>query len=230
MSATPNPPLSPDRRVVLASRSPRRHHLVETLGIGASIVVSDVDEEAVIAEEFLSGRDPDRFVRVLAERKAADVAGRDVSGSAIVIGADTIVVHDDAVLGKPTDREDARQMLRTVRNEWIRVASGVVVIDTASETVVRRTVTTPCLVDDFDETTLDRYLATDVWSDKAGALAVQHNDPRLIAAVDGCWANVAGLPICELALLLAAQGVAGDPATRCPGPAAASCTFVDAEF
>lgn len=206
-------------RLILASQSPRRQQLLAELKIAATVAVSTVDEEAVIASEKLSGHDPEALVGVLAERKAQDVAANTRGSRALVLGADTVVVHGADVLGKPTDEGDARRMLTAVRGQWIDVVSGVSIIETDTGICRHRTVTTPCRVAAFDDATLDRYLAGDVWTDKAGALAVQHHDPQLIETVDGCWTNVVGLPLCTVAELLDEGGLVVDPAPSCLGPA-----------
>jgi septum formation protein len=138
----------------------------------------------------------------LALAKARDVAAR--VGPAIVLGADTLVVVDGRLLGKPASREDGRAMLRALAGRPHDVVTAVAVVEAragkkATEAVVSRVVMRP-----YSEADIDAYLATGEADDKAGAYAVQGQGGRLVAAVDGCFTNVIGLPLRATVRLLRA--------------------------
>ncbi len=187
------------RRLVLASASPRRRELLTELSPGFRIRSSDVPEEF---DEDLS---PEQVAIVLAARKSEAVAHQEPD--AVVLGADTIVVFDGHILGKPNDRTEARQMLRLLRGQWHTVITAVAVTDSATGNADIRSVTTRVKMLHFDDEALDAYIATGEPMDKAGSYAVQGLGGEFIETVDGCYANVVGLPLCETARLLNDFGV-----------------------
>ena len=204
------------KALILASSSPRRHQLLRTLGIPFSVRTPDVDERP------LPGERPDAHVRRLALTKARDaVRGLDSgSGARWALGADTVVVLDGEILGKPRDARHARAMLGRLAGRTHEVLTGVALVPVgergpgarrapvfcarARTAVVRSRVT----MRPFDGPAIDRYVASGEPLDKAGSYAVQGRGRRLVVAVEGSLTNVVGLPMERLERLLADCGLA----------------------
>jgi len=178
-------------KIILASASPRRAEILRDAGISFSVLSSAVDETPY------SGENPSELEQRLANAKADLVAARTV-GPAIVVAADTIVVLDGNILGKPRSREDARHMLEQLSGRTHSVLTGVTLVRLPD--AVRR---------EFVETTLvhfarmsaeeiSRYLLTDEPRDKAGAYGIQGRAGRYIPRIEGCYFNVVGLPLSRL--------------------------------
>jgi septum formation protein len=141
----------------------------------------------------------------LAEAKARAVAA--AAGAGIVLGADTIVVIDGQVLGKPATVEDARAMLRRLAGREHEVITGVAVVDAATGRTAAAAVVTRVRMHAYDAAAIDAYVATGEPMDKAGAYAIQEGGERLVAGYDGSYTNVVGLPVAETRRLLAGFGV-----------------------
>lgn len=186
--------------LVLASGSPRRLELLSALGVDFSVLTSGVDEE------FALGLEPEELVVQLAERKARAVAATLTAG--LVIGADTTVVIDGEILNKPLDAADARRMLRQLCGRTHAVWTGIAVIDAAAGADNRSAVRSLVHMRDYGDDEIEAYVATGEPLDKAGAYAIQGGAGVFVRAIEGCYANVVGLPMCELAALLAQFGVA----------------------
>lgn len=185
-------------RLVLASASPRRRELLARLGVAFEVVPSGIEEvltPGVAAAEL---------VAQLARAKAEDIAGR--VGPAVVLGADTLVVLDGRPLGKPGSRDEAAAMLAALAGRVHQVVTGVAVLDPGG--VARtETVTSRVRMRAYDAAEIAAYVATGESDDKAGAYAAQGTGGRLVAAVEGSWTNVVGLPLVATARLLRAVGV-----------------------
>jgi septum formation protein len=176
-------------RLVLASASPRRAELLTAAGFTFDVLPVDVDERVRPDER------PADYVRRLASEKSASALER-VPGSAaavIVLGADTVVVVDDHVLGKPRDADDAADMMRRLSGRSHQVMTGVSVRTAANELigVDSSSVTFAPLT----PAEIDWYVATGEGRDKAGAYAIQGLAGRFIPRVEGSYSNVVGLPI-----------------------------------
>ena len=180
-----------DKRIVLASASPRRRELLGKMGVRFDILVSDVDESFDGA--------PQDGVREIACRKARAVFS--MAQDAVVIGADTLVVIDGCALGKPKDRADAKRMLQALSGREHDVYTGVCVIDSDGEQarVERTGVVFRPLTDEAIET----YLDTDEPYDKAGAYAIQGLASAFIEGFNGSYENVVGFPVDTVAEMLA---------------------------
>ncbi len=195
-------------RVILASASPRRQELLAYLGLPYQVVPAAVDEST-------SAADPAQAVMDVARRKARAVATARPDPAAIIVAADTVVVLDGQVLGKPADAADARRMLRELRDRWHEVVTGVVVRRGDQEwadAVVARV-----HMRAYTDAEIEAYIARGEPFDKAGAYAIQ--DPAFdpADAVAGCWMTVVGLPLCALHRLLARAGASpADPRLACP--------------
>jgi septum formation protein len=179
---------------VLASSSPRRKRILEGLDLEFRVEHPDVPEDA------LDGESPDDHVTRLALAKASEVAERHESGT--VLGADTIVLLDGRILGKPADAEDARRMLRTTRGRWHEVFTGVGLVrcsDGASVTGYERT---RVLMRDLTDDEVDEYVAGGEPLDKAGSYGIQECGAAVVDRVEGCFYNVVGLPVALMCRML----------------------------
>lgn len=178
--------MSNKAKMILASASPRRRELLEKAGYDFDVVASDAEE---IMEADL---EPAQIAMRNAEAKAADVqthAGND----AIVIGADTIVVLDGTLFGKPKDAQDARRMLEELSGRSHQVVTGVCVCtQDASKTFFE---TTHVFFKELDGADIDAYIATGEPMDKAGAYGIQGKAGAFVDHIDGSYANVVGLPM-----------------------------------
>ena len=199
-----------DRCLVLASGSPRRLELLGQVVDSFKVIVSGVPEPVDAA------RTPAENVLEIAHAKAEAVAP--AAGDCLVLAADTDVVLDGEILGKPIDAADAKQMLRRLRGRSHQVLTAVVVLDPVSgarwDEVVRSDVT----LRNLDDDEIDAYVVTGEPLDKAGGYAIQGEAARMVEAVEGCYTNVVGLPLCAVrnALVLAGMKLGTDFA--CPGP------------
>jgi septum formation protein len=198
---------APDQRseLVLASASPRRREILQQLAVRFRVIESGADEgEAGDAA-------PETYARVTAERKAAAVSARlDTEGSAeLVLAADTIVVLDGRVLGKPRDLADAERMLALLQGRQHEVITAVRLEGARSSFARTIAVSSRVRFRALDQTTIRRYAASGEGADKAGSYAVQGLGAGLVHSIDGSYSNVVGLPACETLELLLAAGVIG---------------------
>lgn len=177
--------------LILASKSPRRKELL-------SLITTDFEIKTANADETLPcGIEPYEAVEYLSEIKARPF----VNGGDVVIGADTVVAAGGEILGKPSDAADAFAMLKRLSGETHSVFTGVTVADLSrSETFfVQTKVTFYSLSDDE----INNYIATGEPFDKAGAYGIQGKGALLVKGIEGDYFNVVGLPVAELARVLA---------------------------
>ena len=184
--------------LVLASASPRRRELLTDMGMNFQIVPSGVPEEPK------PGEAAEEVVRRLSAAKAWAVASN--VGQGFVIGADSMVVLEGEVMGKPSDAAEARSMLRQLRGTRHQVASGLTVVDAASGRYLSDSMTSNITLRDLSDREIDASIATGTPLDKAGAYAVQDTDLRPAQSWDGCYSNIVGLPLCRLGEMLAELG------------------------
>lgn len=193
--------------LILASASPRRRALLSALGLPFEVRVADIDER-VLPEE----RAEEHALR-LAEAKARKIAmgwrdersGSPEAGAGpLIIGADTIVVLEDRILGKPVDAAQARDYLRRLSGRRHRVMTGLAVLDAATLACRRHLAVTGVWIRDLTGAEIEAYVASGDPMDKAGAYAIQHAGLRPVARLEGSEANVIGLPLGALARMLAA--------------------------
>ena len=170
--------------LVLASASPRRRELLESLDLDFTVRPASVDETANPGER------PRDLVRRLAREKA-EAAARDGEW---VLAADTIVVVDGAILGKPADRDEARNMLERLQGRWHLVLTGTALRPPAGDTL-HAVESTRVLFAELTPEQIDWYAATGEPDDKAGAYAVQGLGSLFILEIDGNYSNVVGLPL-----------------------------------
>jgi len=191
------------RRIILASSSPRRQELLQSLKLPLLIHPSNADETV---DEKLSRAE---VVEALALRKASAVKDQLGAGSdqGIVVGSDTIVVLDSQILGKPADRHDAFRMLRALQGRTHEVYTGVACIDllTGAQRVKHRT--TRVHMKPLDDAQIERYIATGEPMDKAGSYAIQGMGATIVDFIEGDYFNVVGLPLSLLSDMLAELGL-----------------------
>jgi septum formation protein len=184
-------------RVVLASGSPRRRELLNMIGVGHEIMPADIDER------YFPGEDPPAHAERLAREKAAAVALR--AGNSLIIAADTIVVVDGDVLGKPRDRADAAEMLRRLagRSHTVHTAVAVRYGGSEASAVESPSVTFRPLDAEF----IEAYIATGEPMDKAGSYGIQGFGATLVSRVEGDFFAVMGLPLHRTMQLVESVGL-----------------------
>ena len=193
----PTPP-----RIILASASPRRAALLAQIGLHFRVQASELGDDG---ETALPGENPESHAARLALAKARDVAARLDEG--LVIGADTVVVLGERMLGKPADPAEARAFLAALSGKTHRVISGVAVMDAATGRSEVATAVTSVRMRPFDAAEAEAYVATGEPLDKAGAYGIQERGAVLVEAIQGDYFNVVGLPLVLLAELLRRFGV-----------------------
>lgn len=184
------------RKVILASQSPRRRELLTQIGLEYEVCPSAVEE---VAEDT----EPQEVVKSLSRQKAMDVAKKKMREgtqmSLLVIGADTIVVCDDKILGKPEDDADAQSMLSMLQGRTHQVYTGVTLVymdgseDMWKVTCFARE--TKVTMYPMSQQEIADYVAMGEPKDKAGAYAIQGYGARFIRAIEGDYNNVVGLPV-----------------------------------
>ena len=186
-------------RLVLASRSPRRYELLKQMGLDFDVVPSCIEEGGL-----LPGEAPREHVLRLSEAKARDVGMH--YPDAWVIGADTIVFVDGTVLGKPKNREEAKEMLRQLSGKEHSVLTGFSVNHIGRGKRDQEAVQTSVKVKPLTEAEIKWYVGTGEPFDKAGAYAIQGMGAFMIESIRGSYTNVVGLPVCELIQMLSRLG------------------------
>jgi len=194
--------------LLLASNSPRRRQLLALGGWAFSVDAANIDESILTRES------PETYVRRLAEEKAHAVAGRAQPGQ-LVIGADTSVVIDGEILGKPADAQEARQMLRRLRGRIHQVFTGIAVLRVEDGNLLTAVCVTDVPMRTYGDDELEAYILSGDPLDKAGAYGIQNPDFQPVAHMEGCYASVMGLPLCHLTVLLRQMDIA--PSGDLPG-------------
>ena len=186
--------------LILASKSPRRRELLAQMGL------TDFEIHPAVGEELAEpGLTPPELVQALALHKAREGAEKFAQPGDLVIGADTIVVLDDQVLGKPHDEAHALEMLTALSGREHHVYTGVAVLQDGRE--LAQVEDTAVWFRDASQAELNRYIATGEPMDKAGAYGIQGRGGLLVSRIEGDYTNVVGLPIVRLASMLAQFGV-----------------------
>ena len=191
--------------LILASASPRRRELLSWLGLHPPVRPADVDETV------RPGEPADEFVLRLARDKAraSRQAHLEEAGDAWILAADTVVVLDDEILGKPVDREEAAQMLRRLSGRVHEVFTGTCLLAPGGAEARSRCVRSDVEFRKVRPDEVTPYLDHAAWSDKAGGYAVQGVAAMFIRAIQGSWTNVMGLPLSETVEDLRDAGAVG---------------------
>jgi len=188
--------------IILASASPRRRELLTQLGLPFTVLPADVEERR------LSDEAPLAYTLRLAQTKAQHVAQR--FPEALVLGADTVVVLDAEIFGKPASVEDARQMLTRLSGCEHTVLTGLALLQQCRQFIRLDAVRTRVRFRPLSTAEIERYLATAEPFDKAGAYAIQGAAAAFVASLNGCYTNAVGLPLRQTAALLRSAGVPVD--------------------
>ena len=173
-----------ERRLILASASPRRHELLETAGIAHVVQPSQAPEDRLPGEPAID------FVKRIAEAKARAIKR---TSSDVVLGADTVVTLADQVFGKPANVCDAMRMLRLLSGREHIVYTGICLL--AGEAVIRDVASTRVFFLELTESEIEEYTRSGESLDKAGAYAIQGRASKFVLRLDGCYHNVVGLPV-----------------------------------
>ncbi|RII28067.1 MAG: septum formation inhibitor Maf [Geobacter sp.] len=178
------------REIVLASASPRRTELMALAGIEFTVVPADIPEDA------LPGELPVEHVMRLSREKAQAVAAK--SSGRFFIGADTVVVLNGEIMGKPIDEAEAYTMLSKLSGCTHDVITGFTVFDQESGVCLSRSVQTEVIFRTLGEQEIRSYIASGCPMDKAGAYAIQGGAAHFVRSICGSYTNVIGLPLAEL--------------------------------
>ncbi len=186
--------------IVLASASPRRQELLRNAGIRFTVQPADIDESP------LAGESAQACAERLAREKALAVSR--TRPREVVLGADTVVVIDDLILGKPCDSDDAARMLRMLSGRIHTVITGVCLVVPGANSNLRgaceSTLVTMC---EISEEEIRDYVATGEPTDKAGAYAIQGIASRWIPRIEGDYSNVVGLPVALVYSMMKSAGI-----------------------
>jgi septum formation protein len=185
--------------LILASKSPRRRYLLEQAGLNFSVIPSDIDETKIPLSS------PETYVRILSEAKADDISKK--YPEKWVIGADTIVLNNGNILGKPESRDDARTMLKQLSGQTHQVLTGYAICCKAKNRMFSETVKTDVLFKHLTHEEIEWYIHTKEPFDKAGSYAIQGLGTFLVKSIHGSYTNVVGLPVCEVIEFLLNEGV-----------------------
>jgi septum formation protein len=175
---------------ILASASPRRKELLRSMGLKLKIIPAHVDET------HINGESPQTHVRRLSSDKATVIA--DQHPKALVLGADTIVVIDGLILGKPKNKSQARAMLERLSNRQHTVFTGFTIVSAGFGISKTKVVRSAVRFKKISPEEMDWYVNCDEPYDKAGGYAVQGKGAYFIKAIRGSYTNVIGLPLCEV--------------------------------
>lgn len=183
-------------KVILASNSPRRKEILEGVGVEPQIIVSGADERS-------DATNPAKYAEDIALCKGRAVYsslcasdGKEITDKKLIISADTVVVVDGEILGKPRDRADAIRMLTALSGKEHEVITGIA-LHCGGKSICEHE-TTKVYFDDLTAEEIERYADTNEPYDKAGAYAIQGLSSKFVRKIDGCYFNVVGLPIFKL--------------------------------
>ncbi len=179
-----------NKKIILASKSPRRKNLLQQIGLQFTVMESDIDEK-----KHSTAVNPADYAMQLAEKKATDVARKCIE-PALVIGADTIVVINGDILNKPEDEKQARNMLARLSGNTHTVYTGVAIIDTESGRNIVDVKSTKVTFRNLSTDEIDAYIKTGSPLDKAGSYGIQDDFGAVfISHIEGCYYNIVGLPL-----------------------------------
>lgn len=185
--------------IILASQSPRRKELLARLGIVYTAIPANIEED------IASFQVPQTAVQEIAFQKARHVS--ELLSDGLIIAADTLVVLQEAILGKPVDEKDAFEMLNRLSGQEHHVITGICLFDAASGEYKVESEITKVKFRTLSAAEIRDYIATGEPMDKAGAYGIQGRGALLVDRIEGCYYNVVGLPLTRLYLMLKGFGV-----------------------
>lgn len=187
-------------RLILASKSPRRSEILKNIGAVFDVCESNFNES------YDSSMSPHDIVRHLSYCKAKSVSDC-ITDDALIIGADTIVVCDNIIMGKPVKSEDSFNMLRILSGRWHKVYTGLCVIEKPSGLNACDVEVTDVKIKQLSDKEIWDYINTGEPEDKAGSYAIQGLGCLIVEKINGCYYNIVGLPIFKLSTILSKFGV-----------------------
>lgn len=204
---------STNNTLVLASSSPRRAQILGEAGLNIQVIPADINED----DAFVDGGSLIDSVEALALSKARVIS--ELQPSSYVLGADTIVVLDDEVLGKPASETQAFEMLNRLSGRAHDVVTGIAVVNPAGETHTKH-VSTRVKFRNLDDDEIAEYVYSGSPMDKAGGYGIQDRSFSPVASYDECYLNVVGLPMCATSELLEISGFVASSTIDCAGHSA----------
>ncbi len=187
------------KKIILASASPRRRELLEKIGLKFEV------EPGNYEEDMHSDLEPHALARKISLEKADAVAGK--HKNALVIAADTFIVCEDKILGKPHVATEARKMLETISGRSHSVITGFSIIDTSNHKTLSKSVETKVYIRKLTPAEIDDYVKSGEPLDKAGAYAIQGLGAAMVERIEGDYFNVVGLPLSALVGALKEFGI-----------------------
>ncbi|MEX1247302.1 MAG: Maf family protein [Anaerolineales bacterium] len=210
-------------KLILASNSPRRKTLLGLGGRPFEVAPADIDEDPLPDEKARA------YVLRLADEKARVAAAAYQGQDVLVVAADTTVVHKGRIVGKPVDAEEARTILKELRGKEHVVFTAIAILRTVDGARLTDVAITQVPMRNYSDDEIEAYIASGDPLDKAGAYAIQHAGFHPVAAMHGCFANVAGLPLCHLKRTLAKWDLTFDTdlPSACQAHLAYDCQVTD---
>lgn len=197
--------------IVLASGSPRRRALLAQAGYRFEHTSADIDESVHLNE------DAETYI-LRVSREKAEAVRTHLADGAVIITADTSVIDDGEILGKPADEIEAVAMLQRLRGHAHHVMTAFTVLDTTNGELQQQLISTEVVMRNYSDDEIHNYVATGDPFDKAGGYAIQHEGFAPVEQIVGCYANVVGLPLCRLVSVLEKLGHHGATAPNCVFP------------
>lgn len=185
--------------LVLASSSPRRSEILEQVGIEFSVFKPKEDAENPLPHHKNSGCEDIAVENALLKAKWT---AQYIEKDSIILSADTIVVSDGNILGKPADFNDAKRMLKILSGKSHQVITGVAIIDNSNGNIAKSYEVTDVFIKNLSDSEIDNYIKTGEPMDKAGAYAIQSRGALFIECIRGCYFNVVGLPVFKMMALI----------------------------
>ncbi|MDD4801811.1 MAG: Maf family protein [Syntrophomonas sp.] len=186
-------------KIILASGSPRRKLLLQQIGLRFTTMNANIEET------ISTSVSPSELAQYIAFSKAKAVSRRLHEG--IIIAADTIVVREGIIMGKPENRGDAFMMLSRLSGQYHQVITGLCILDIEEKVIDLSCEVTSVLFRQLSAEEINSYLDCGEWLDKAGSYAIQGRGALLVERIEGCYFNVVGLPLNRLKTRLALRGI-----------------------
>jgi len=180
-----------NNKIILASKSPRRKYLLEQAGLNFSVIVSNIDEN-----QFSLDLLPSDYVKKISMAKAQNIGEK--YPDKWILAADTIVYINGKILGKPSSKNHASEMLNQLQNTVHQVVTGYTILNINNDVNITESVITDVFFKKLTEEEIKWYLQTNEPYDKAGSYAIQGLGTFLVKSVKGSYTNVVGLPVCEV--------------------------------
>jgi len=189
-------------KLILASSSIHRKKILEYLGLPFEILVPDIDEEAIKADS------PYKLVQNIAFGKANKIYKSLKNDQAIILAADSLALNQTGVvLGKPKDKQNAREILGSIIGTWHSLLTGYAIIRTNPYQEIIQTAETKVLMREVSDDQFEEYIQSEAWKDLAGGYGIQQEASSFIKKIDGCFLNVVGFPLQEICTHLNSLGL-----------------------